>query len=394
MSSVVDATEATARRRAAIARELEVTEREHGAPARGREIRLLGPEAKPWIAAIVDELVRGAGERWGSVAAELEQVPVDASASRVAAIVHALRRTCGGRAKHAAAARRARSLVLGRPALDPAARLERIADAARTLGTTVEAFEQTLWSDLSNERPVVLPTERPDELALAAFANEQTIRRAMSRAHDVTVRVWGDPRPVLQASAARGLIATVTREPESTRIEICGPLALVHQTAVYGRALAGIVPYIAGCKDFELSVRCDFGHGETMLGLRPPVLLPVTKTHVRWRLVDRLAHDLAKAGVSVEREPSPLVAGDRLAAPDLAFDRNGNRVHVEVIGFWTEAYLAAKLERYRAANARVVFCLDAARCGADDTPPGDARVVRFERRIAVGQLLEVSDERS
>jgi len=360
-------------------------------PRAGRELRLLDASDTPWIAAIVDELVRGAGERWGSVQAEIERLEV-ASPPRIASIVQALRRLCGGRARNAAAARRARALVLGAPALDRDARRARIACAASALGVGVEAVEQMLWSDLAHERPVVLPERRPDACVLAALANERTIQRALRRAHDVTIRVWGDPRHVLHAAAARGLIAAVARDGDATTLDISGPLAMLHQTAVYGRALAGLVPYIAACDEFELALRCDFGRGEIALRVPPTALLPPGASRVRWRLVDRLAAGLGKAGLVVDRDPPPLVAGAQLAIPDLAFERAGARIHVEVIGFWTEPYLATKLARYRAAGALVVLCLDGARMHADDTPPPRVPIVLFTRSIAVDALLAVADD--
>jgi hypothetical protein len=56
--------------------------------------------------------------------------------------------------------------------------------------------------------------------------------------------------------------------------------------------------------------------------------------------------------------------------------------------------LARKVARYRAAGMRdVILCVDVTRAcddtdGTDDPPPG-ACVVRFERRIAAGALVQL-----
>jgi predicted nuclease of restriction endonuclease-like RecB superfamily len=55
------------------------------------------------------------------------------------------------------------------------------------------------------------------------------------------------------------------------------------------------------------------------------------------------------AGWRMVREPAPLLAGARVLIPDFALDRDGIRVFVEVIGFWTPGYI----QRKKAALAKL-----------------------------------------
>lgn len=48
------------------------------------------------------------------------------------------------------------------------------------------------------------------------------------------------------------------------------------------------------------------------------------------------------AGWRLVREPAPLLAGSRVLIPDFALERGARRVFVEVVGFWTPAYLERK----------------------------------------------------
>lgn len=48
------------------------------------------------------------------------------------------------------------------------------------------------------------------------------------------------------------------------------------------------------------------------------------------------------AGWRLVREPAPLLAGSRVLIPDFALERGPRRVFVEVVGFWTPAYLERK----------------------------------------------------
>ena len=68
---------------------------------------------------------------------------------------------------------------------------------------------------------------------------------------------------------------------------------------------------------------------------------------------------------------------------------------LEIVGYWTTDYLAHKLASYRAANLpRVILCIDANRSLADHELPRDARLVRFEKRVPVEQILAIIEQAS
>jgi predicted nuclease of restriction endonuclease-like RecB superfamily len=343
-----------------------------------------GVDDAPWIGSIVDEVERGVGQPWRVVVDRLDRLPLPGV--RIKAVVMALRRLGGGRGANPAVARRTRALVLGVPALDAAVRTKRIADASDKLGVSPAEIEHQLWMDLASERAVAMPNGRPSELQVAAFANERKIRRTLMRAESITLRVWGDARPIVRAAAARGLIATIgAGSTGETIFEVCGPLAIVHHTTVYGRALAGFVQHLARCERFELDIRCNFGHGAFVASLASPIVLPEAARAKSWKLVDKLARELAKADLEVVRDPPPVAAGSRLAFPHLI----ANGVHVEVVGFWTEAYLAAKIARYRDAGARVVVCAHSRSVG--EPPRG---VVMFDGAISAAAVITAIEDAS
>ena len=338
---------------------------------------MYGVDDAPWIASILDEVEKGIGKPWRVAMDRLDRLPL--SGTRIAAVTTAVRRLGGGRRASAAAARRARAVVLGVPALDADVRTKRIAAASDKLGVSPAEVEHLLWADLSSERPVALPKGRPSELQVAALANERKIRRALMRAESITLRVWGDARPIVRAAAARGLITTITAGATGETIfDVCGPLAIVHHTTVYGRALAGFVPHLAACERFELEICCNVGSGSFVLGLESPILLPETAQSRSWKLVDKLARDLTKADVEVIRDPPPVASGRHLSFPHLV----ANGVHVEVVGFWTEGYLGAKLARYRDAGLHVVVCAHSKSVG--EAPAG---VVMYGGAISAAAVI-------
>jgi predicted nuclease of restriction endonuclease-like RecB superfamily len=388
--------------------------RRPAATAGTNELRLLAEKDIDWVAHIINIVVACVDKPW-RVALEhidgAQYLDRPVAPHRFAAVVGAVQRVVGGRSRHAQLARVCRSLVLGRPALSQVERGDRIAAAARSLQIPVATVERMLWADLPRERLVELPRGRPSELEVAAFANVQLVQRAVRRALAITLRIWGDAGPLLRGAAIRGLLTTATlgREGE-TVVEIVGPLALCHRTAVYGRAVATLVPLLAEHARFELTLSAEGHAGPYTAQVTSPALLPVVPSRVGAPpyVVSRLARDLRRAAPELSiTEAPPLIATDGgYLCPDLVIERiagagdvsaepvrppaaapsrDAPATHVEIVGFWTAAYLQRKLAAYAATGRHVLLCVDESRGCADEDLP--ASVVGFTKRVDAQAIL-------
>jgi predicted nuclease of restriction endonuclease-like RecB superfamily len=105
------------------------------------------------------------------------------------------------------------------------------------------------------------------------------------------------------------------------------------------------------------------------------------------KVEERFARDFGRRlpGWTVVREPEPIQTGRHLVFPDFALHPRhepGARWFVEIVGFWTAEYLAAKLERLRAARIpNLVLCIDEERNVGPSDLPSAVRVVRYRRRV-------------
>ena len=362
-------------------------------------LSLLDDTDLDWITDVVDVIEACANQPWRIALERLDdtrRIDLPRAPVRFAAVVGAVQRILGGRARNAPIARATRSLTLGAPALSPAEREARIAATAAELEITCAAVEKLLWSDLPKERPVELPHGRPSELEVLALANVHLLQRAMRRAQTVTLRIWGDAGPLIRAIGARSLLATITigRDGE-TVLDVVGPLALFHRTGVYGQALGSLVPLLAECDRFELTLEARSQRGEYTVHVESPVLLPSVPARMALanpallRLAKQLAH--LDRELTVTPHPPPLVAGTSLVCPDLELRRRDHRVFVELVGFWTNEFLMNKLQLYATANVQAVLCVDEARGCADDELLPDARVLRAPKRASelARQLVEL-----
>jgi predicted nuclease of restriction endonuclease-like RecB superfamily len=358
-------------------------------------LALLAEPDLDWIEDVVNVVERCHGQPWRNALDRLDDLQRQAQpvgTRRFSAVVGAVQRLTGGRARNAKAAREARTLVLGRPVLSPVERRARIAAVADQLAMTSAALETLLWSDLPRERPVELPSGRPDELEVAAFANVALIQRALRRAQSVKLWINCDAGPVLRAATYRGLLATASIATSGEAcIEIVGPLALLHRTHVYGRALADLVPLLGELKRFVLEILVETRDAMYTTVVVSPVLLPSPPPQlgaVHYPLA-KLARQVATHAptVTVTTHPPLLRSGTSLLCPDLLLQHGGRSCHVEIVPFWTEQHLRRKLATYETIRAPVLLCVETS-CGSEglaDLHP--ASIFGYSRRVDPGELV-------
>lgn len=254
-----------------------------------------------------------------------------------------------------------------------------------------------LYADLPSERTLTVrePLPLPSELTL--WANQALAREAVRGSTGVRIEVWGGTRAVLRQIALHRLLCVVRPGPDGSVVaDVSGPLALFRRTTMYGRALASLVPVLRGADRFTLTSRCSVRGRElaVRIGTGDPVFppgAPLRRTDSR--LEDRFARDFAKAAPDWDlvREPEPVEVDGTWIFPDFALQHRrdaGRRWLLEIVGFWTPEYLAAKLDRLRRSGRRdLLVCLDLdLGCGPEEVA-GIPRVIGFRKRVDATAVL-------
>jgi predicted nuclease of restriction endonuclease-like RecB superfamily len=371
-------------------------------------IDYLGPQDEPWLRVLLAEMARFEGRRRRELAERLaEPLPCEAphfkrrSATRT--LLALWRREqpepprTGQPALPTPAALRQQLFVEAAAHEAPSA----VADAAaERLGLAREALLDLLFADLPGERPVRAPSPPPTPAEAMLRTNLAIAQAVLMRASRVELSVEGGVRPIVRLAKLRGLLCTIADPPEGGRplLEISGPFSLFQHTLLYGRALAELLPHLAWCARFELRAACalrgrlatvSFETGDPIFPAAPPV--PFDS-----RLEERFARDLARLAPDWDlvREPEPLRAAGTLIFPDFLLRHRlhpRRRVLIEIVGFWTPQYLAAKLEKLRQAEAVCLLCIDEDRaCALGDLPPS-LPVLRFHRRIDAAAVLREAE---
>jgi predicted nuclease of restriction endonuclease-like RecB superfamily len=371
---------------------------------------LLGPQDEPWLRVLLSEMVRFEGRRAHELWERLsEPLPCEAPHFKRRAATKALWRIWHRDRRAALPPITARRELFGAAATAASAEIDRqalvVATAAR-LGVSGEVLRESLFADLPGERVVRAPQPVPSAGEAALHTNLAIAQSVLLRAATVELRVEGSVRPIVRLAKLRGLLCNVVEDdgslviptwtgPRGPVLQISGPFSLFRHTLVYGRALAELLPHLAWCARFDLRAACAlWGRiAEVNIVSGDPLFPAGAPRTFDSQLEERFARDFGRLAPSWDlvREPEAIRSGRTLIFPDFLLCHRldtSRRVLVEIAGFWTPDYLAAKLARLRDAKVPYfILCIDAERgCAEGDLPEGMS-VLRFRRRVDAAAVL-------
>jgi predicted nuclease of restriction endonuclease-like RecB superfamily len=95
-------------------------------------------------------------------------------------------------------------------------------------------------------------------------------------------------------------------------------------------------------------------------------------------------------GWALKREPEPLVAGAHVLIPDFSFEKDGMKVYLEVVGFWTPEYLERKINKLNlVAGVDMIIAADESlACSKLERLRGKALVMYYKRDVPLKPIVE------
>ena len=353
-----------------------------------------------WVREVLGELDAFAGKTAREVDVAFEAVGGRACANGAAPrAVAGLRRVCsriwGLRTEALIRPSLARRVVF-ELAAKTASRAEAIDDAARSLGVSSEALVASLFADRPNARRLVSPAVVPSSAEIVGLYNLALVQGLLLSATDVTVHARSHVRSVVRFAKLKGLLCTYDADAHGLRIHLSGPLSVLRHTTKYGIALAAFLPSVIATPGWSLEARCE--HQGASRRLVASAADPIASTHALPRDVDSavercLLRDIRRLGSTwtMARETTAIRAGGRVFFPDFTLTREGHRVLVEIVGYYTPEYLASKLRTLREAGLTdIVVCVDETlACDSKDVVAPE--VLRYRKRVDAKALLAAAE---
>jgi predicted nuclease of restriction endonuclease-like RecB superfamily len=220
---------------------------------------------------------------------------------------------------------------------------------ARKLSIEADGLENALWAD--HEGNLVIKefqTMAPENL-LKQY-NLSLAQTLLFRATGMEIQIEDNYQQVFRKIKQLGLIYSI----HDDKISLEGPTSLFKLTEKYGSAFAKLLPTIMDSARWRLRASIS---RKTFQGKR---IYEFTLDHTKRPIfgteletaeigfdsaIEKEFYQLGFKGWTVRREPTVLKAGQYAFIPDFSLERNGTRIYVEIIGFWTPEYLKNKIQK-------------------------------------------------
>ncbi|MEY4179895.1 MAG: hypothetical protein RLY70_3469 [Planctomycetota bacterium] len=271
------------------------------------------------------------------------------------------------------------------------------AEIAAALGRSWEDIEQGLFADVIDFHRLLRFPGYSDGAALLARYNVAQAQAALYGAVSLNVVATRDLKTILRYAKLARLLHSISRIADNRwLLRFDGPASVLRETQRYGVNLAKFLPALIACQDWEMVAVVPKGPSGTRLrlmlssrdGLRshlPP--LDEFDSSVEQALAEKWG-DGPREGWHLTRESELLFVNQHVFLPDFTFTHDdGRRVHLEIVGFWTPEYLAAKAETLRRFAAEPILVAVAA-SSASGLPELPRPPIVYKTRIKVPELLE------
>ncbi|VVB86018.1 Uncharacterised protein [uncultured archaeon] len=268
-------------------------------------------------------------------------------------------------------------------------RQEVIDRAAGKLSIAPEQLEKALWAD-QEENLVIREFQALSPEDLLRQYNLSLAQTLLFKATGMELRIESNYQYVFRKLKQLGLMYSI----EQGKIYLDGPISLFRLTERYGTSFAKLLPAIIGSEKWSLKASIL---RKTLQGKR---ILEFTLDHTRHvfnsdifeetfdSAVEREFSMLDFNGWSVKREPAVLEAGQYAFIPDFSLERNGSRVYVEMVGFWTPEYLKNKIQKINQVKEKIILLVDKnLACSGSEFKTAD--VLFYDKKIPYIEIIKI-----
>lgn len=265
---------------------------------------------------------------------------------------------------------------------------------AGELGRPWEEIEAGLYVDVIDYQPLRSFAGFDSPEALLTRYNLAQLQACLYKARSMVVKASADFAAIVRyAKLARLLVDTRRISASEYRIDLSGPASVLHETRRYGVTFARFTSALVACRGWSMTatVITPWGrdaqlHVTSEDGYRSHVTSPAEfDSEVEEALAKKWGE--ACEGWRLVREAGILQEGQATFVPDfLLRHEDGREAFLEVVGFWTPEYLAAKRKTVALfKDRRIVLAIP--RRTAKDGAVG-AGVVVYKTRIKPDEVVK------
>ncbi len=269
---------------------------------------------------------------------------------------------------------------------------------AAEIGRPWEQIESSLYSDVISCQPLISFEGFPSAEALLSRYNLAQLQACLYQARSMVVRASADFAPIVRyAKLARLLVEARKITSTEYRIDLSGPASVLHETRRYGVNFARFTSALVACRGWRMEavVMTPWGRDAKLQvtsedGYRSQVATPAEfDSEVEGALAKKWGESCE--GWRLVREAGILQEGQATFVPDFLLKHDdGREAFLEVVGFWTPEYLAAKRKTIAMfKDRRIVLAIPKRTAKEDAAGPG---VVVYKTRIKPEEVVKAVEE--
>ncbi|MGZ4903292.1 MAG: DUF790 family protein [Halobacteriota archaeon] len=276
-----------------------------------------------------------------------------------------------------------------------------IAQAALRLEISPAELEESLWSDWE-EQLVLECVVPPSPQELLQQYNLSLTQTLFFKAVSLEFTAGSNYQQIFRRLKYLGLMYSVEKGEDADRVLVDGPASLFKMTDRYGTALAKLLPSIVEAERWSLEASIVGGdrHAPKLLRfvLNSEIAEDLFKAQYAEETKERYdstveakfarSFNALRLGWTLKREPELLRAGRYVFLPDFAFEKNGMKAYLEVVGFWTDEYLKKKLEKLRNVDVKNLLIAVDGSLGCTHFEGVKGQVIFYNKKVPLKPIVD------
>jgi predicted nuclease of restriction endonuclease-like RecB superfamily len=251
------------------------------------------------------------------------------------------------------------------PATNSTKRNQILKEASKNLSINTKSIENEIYADLDSEL-ILESFSEPSPKELLETYNISLTQTLLFDSVELQFTTSHNWQKIFFKAKKLGLIYEAFND-DGLWIKIDGPSCLFKLTRRYGSNISKLIPSILGSQNWRIEAKilwkytneiCSFKissikHKE-LFGIQNE-----TETYDSIVEADFASRFQAlKTNWILKREPEPLIAGKHVLIPDFSFERDSQKVYMEVVGFWTTDYLSRKIKKLKEIKSKIIVAID------------------------------------
>jgi predicted nuclease of restriction endonuclease-like RecB superfamily len=276
---------------------------------------------------------------------------------------------------------------------------------ASELKVTVETVENFFYADLDDEL-ILEGIDAPAPLELLQEYNLSLTQTLLFDSTEVKFRSSGNWQRIFYSTKRLGLIYEAYEEG-GFWVKVDGPASLFKLTRRYGTAMAKLLPVIVATPEWTVEAKILWRYTNEICSFkleswkhRATLKIPVQPTVSYDSVVEQDFAEQFQAlrtGWQLKREPEPVPAGKQVIIPDFSLEKEGVKVYVEIVGFWTIEYLLRKIQKLKKVDASMLVAVNEnLACGklAELEKAATVNIIYYRDKIPLAPVLRYLEQAS